>query len=473
MTAEEILASIARDQVEFLDLKFVDLPGTWHHITVPTSQIDEDTFTRGVPFDGSSLRGFREIEESDMVLMPDPATAFVDPFMDRPTISVTAEVLTPDLAVYDRDPRGVARRAESYLKATGVADTAYFGPELEFFVFDRVGYSTAPHDSFYMIDSEEAIWGTGEPDGNLGYRIRPKEGYTPVAPHDALANLRNEVVSLLKASGMRVERHHHEVATAGQSEIGFGHDTLLRTADNVLLYKYIVKNTAQAHGKTATFMPKPIFGDNGSGMHTHQSLWKDGAPLFADSSGYAGISAIGLSYVAGILAHAPALVGLVNASTNSFKRLVPGFEAPVDLVFSKGNRSAAVRIPIAVTSPKTTRIEFRTPDSTGNPYLAFAAMMMAGLDGVRRKLDPTAMGFGPLEKNIYHLSAEERAAIRSVPASLEAALSSLEADHDFLLEGGVFSEDLIQDWITMKRDVEVKQVNLRPTPYEYYLYFDI
>lgn len=473
MTAAEVLEFIKRENVAYVDFKFIDLPGMWHHITVPAKEVEADFFTAGLPFDGSSLRGFREIQESDMVLLPDPDSAFVDPFWVEKTLSLTCDVYDPSMNAYLRDPRGVARRAEEYLKSTGIADQAFFGPELEFFVFDAVRYRNDPQTSFFSIEAEEAIWGTGDAGVNLGHRIRPKEGYTPVAPTDRLGDLRNEMVTRLQAAGVRVERHHHEVATGGQSEIGFRFDTLKKTADNTLLYKYIVKNTARLHQKTATFMPKPLFGDNGSGMHTHQSLWKGGKPLFYEEGGYGNVSEMALHYIAGILNHAPALVALTNPSTNSFKRLVPGYEAPVSLAFSKGNRSAAVRIPVSVISPKSTRIEFRTPDATSNPYLAYSAMLMAGLDGIRRKLDPTKLGFGPLDKNIYHLSDRDRAKIKSVPGSLQEALQNLKKDHAFLLEGGVFSEDLIRDWITMKEDADVKPMGLRPTPYEYYLYFDI
>lgn len=473
MTAQEVLALIREKGIEFVDVKLVDLVGTWHHFTIPASEVGEEMFEVGMPFDGSSLRGFREIEESDMVLLPDPNTAFIDPFPAHPTLSITGSVFEPGLKPYKRDPRSVALRAEEYLRKSGIADQAFFGPEVEFFVFDDVRYEVEPNSSFFQVDAAEAHWGSGDVGPNLAYRIRPKEGYAPATPQDTLHDLRSEMVKNLMSCGLRVERHHHEVAGPGQGEIGFHFDTLTRTADNVLLYKYVLRNTARRHQKTVTFMPKPLYGDNGSGMHTHQSLWKNGKPLFFEEGGYANLSTLARQYIAGILLHAPALVALTNATTNSYRRLVPGYEAPVDLVFSKGNRSAAVRIPIAGASPKSTRIEFRTPDATGNPYLAFAAMLMAGLDGIRRRLDPTELGFGPLDKNIYHLSPEERAKIRSVPGSLQEALAALKEDHAFLTEGGVFDPELVEAWIQYKEEREIAPMHLRPTPYEYYLYFDI
>lgn len=474
MTREQVLDLIKKGEVEFVDLKLIDLPGTWHHITLPATEFTAEAFTEGVPFDGSSLRGFREIEESDMIMLPDAETAFIDPFHERATLSITTDVYEPGLRRYARDPRRVAQKAEEYLQASGIGETAYFGPELEFFVFDDVRYQINPEESFFAIDSEEAAWGTGDVRGpNLGYRIRPKQGYAPAAPSDTLSDLRGEMVSQMIAAGMRVERHHHEVATAGQSEIGFRFDRLTRTADNVMLYKYIVKNVARRYGKVATFMPKPLYGDNGSGMHTHQSIYRGDQALFYEKGGYGHLSQVALSYIAGILLHAPALVGLTNATTNSYRRLVPGFEAPVNLVFARGNRSAAIRVPITSENPNSVRLEFRTPDSTGNPYISFAAMLMAGLDGVRRRLDPTELGFGPLDKNIYHLPKEEAQKIRAVPGSLGEALQALEDDHSFLTEGGVFDEEMIAAWIDYKREQELNVVNLRPTPMEYHLYFDI
>ncbi len=474
LTRDEILSMLRSGAVEFVDLKLVDLPGTWHHITLPAEEIAEEAFSEGVPFDGSSLRGFREIEESDMIMVPDAETAFLDPFHERPTLSINCDVYDPAMQRFSRDPRRVAQAAEAYLEASGIGDAAYIGPELEFFIFDDVRYQVNPEESFFAIGSEESHWGTGDVGApNLQHRIRPKSGYAPVSPTDQLSDLRGEMVRTMMACGIEVERHHHEVATAGQSEIGIRFDRLTPSADHVMLYKYIVKNIARRSGRVATFMPKPLYGDNGSGMHTHQSISRGGVPLFYQQDGYGHLSQIALHYIAGILSHAPALVGLTNATTNSFRRLVPGFEAPVNLVFAKGNRSAAVRVPITSQNPKTVRIEFRTPDATGNPYLSFAAMLMAGLDGVRRRLDPTELGFGPLDKNIYHLSPEDAAKVKAVPGSFDEALRALEADHAFLTEGGVFTEDLIHTWIDYKRREELHPANLRPTPMEYYLYLDI
>ncbi len=474
MNASDVLKLIKEKNIEMVDLKIVDVPGRWQHITVPADQLTEAVFESGVAFDGSSVQGFRSIEESDMVMLPDPATAFIDPFMAVPTLSLTCDVLEPNGKRFDRDPRYIARKAEEYVKATGVADRAFFGPELEFFIFDDIRFDQNQHHGYYFIDSEEGVWNTGRnSEPNLGYKIRNKQGYFPVPPTDSQQDIRSEMVKVMMQCGMQVERHHHEVATAGQAEINFRFDTLTRVADKVMLYKYVVKNVAKKYGKTATFMPKPLFGDNGSGMHTHQSLWKGDKPLFYQEGAYGNLSDIALYYIGGILHHAPALLAFTNPTTNSYKRLVPGYEAPVNLVFSKGNRSAAIRIPIAAVSPKAARIEFRTPDATCNPYLAFAAMLMAGLDGIRKKIDPRDAGFGPLDANIYELSPEQKARIRSVPGSLDEVLDALEEDHAWLLEGGVFTEDFIQMWIEMKRTAELDQVRIRPHPYEFFLYYDI
>jgi len=474
LSRDEILAMLRSGAAEFVDLKLVDLPGTWHHITLPASEFRPEAFTEGIPFDGSSLRGFREIEESDMIMLPDPATAFRDPFNEHPTISVTCDVFDPAMQRFSRDPRRVAQAAEAHLKATGIGDAAYFGPELEFFVFDEVRYLVNPEESFFAIGSDESHWGAGDVGApNLQHRIRSKSGYAPTPPTDQHQDLRSAMVLALKSCGLEVERHHHEVATAGQGEIGIRYDRLTASADHVMLYKYVVKNVARRSGRIATFMPKPLFGDNGSGMHTHQSISKGGTPLFYDRKGYGSLSETALHYIAGILSHAPALVGLTNATTNSYRRLVPGYEAPVNLVFAKGNRSAAIRVPITSQSPKAVRIEFRTPDATGNPYLSFAAMLMAGIDGVRRRLDPTVNGFGPVDKNIYHLTPEEAAGIQAVPGSLGEALEALEGDHEFLLEDGVFTEDLIRSWIDYKRREELHPINMRPTPMEFHMYLDI
>jgi len=458
-----ILSRLKSGEIRHVDLKALDLFGRWRHITLPAHEVDEETFRKGVAFDGSSFPGYRSIEESDMLMLPDPETAFVDPFSGAATLSLLTDIYEPNGARYGRDPRGVAQRAAAYLRATGVADTAYFGPELEFFIFDTVAFGVAPHDTFYAIDSGEGWWTTGREGEQHGYQVRLKQGYAPLPPHDATYPVRAEIVRHLQEQGIRVEMHHHEVATAGQAEIDLRFNTLKRQADTVMLYKYTVKNTARRYGKTATFMPKPLFGDNGSGMHVHQSLWQGGRPLFFDPEGYAQLSKLALSYIAGVLYHAPALLAFTNPTTNSYRRLVPGYEAPVNIVFSKGNRSAAVRIPIT-SDPKAKRIEFRTPDPSCNPYLAFAAVLLAGLDGIKRGLNPVDLGFGPVDKNIYELSEEERQGIQSVPGSLDEALAALERDHDFLLAGGVFTEDLLDAWCTYKRREESDAVRLRPHP---------
>ncbi|NRS51166.1 type I glutamate--ammonia ligase [Brevibacillus sp. HB2.2] len=472
MDMKTVLSTIDAEKVEYVDFRIVDLLGRQHHVTVPAYAVDEGTFRNGVAFDGSSLIGYKSIEESDMVAMPDPATAFIDPFVEAKTMNIICNIVNPDNTVYTRDPRGIALKAEAYLQQSGLATAAYFGPESEFFLFDNVRYASGPSGSFFHIDSEEAFWNTGKEGQNLGYKVRNKGGYFPVQPTDSQMDIRNEMCTLMTKCGLHVERHHHEVATAGQGEINFRFDTLTRTADNLLLFKYIVRNVAAKHGKTATFMPKPIVGDNGSGMHVHQSLFNGDTPLFYEQGGYANLSETALHYIGGILHHAPALIALTNPSTNSFKRLVPGYEAPVNLVFSKGNRSAAVRIPIAAVTPKASRIEFRTPDSTANPYLAFAAMLMAGLDGIKRKLNPRELGFGPMDKNIYDLSDAEKHEIKSAPASLTEALVALEQDHDFLLEGNVFTKEVIEGWIAQKRG-EIEQVERTVNPKEYELYYDL
>ncbi|CAM3683225.1 type I glutamate--ammonia ligase [Marinicrinis lubricantis] len=473
MSVQNVLQTIKENNVEFVDFRFVDLSGKAHHITLPAGEVDEDTFVNGVAFDGSSIPGFRGIEESDMVMMPDTEATYIDPFTSHVTMIVMCNIFTPEGERYERDPRSIAQKAEEYLQTTGIGTAAFFAPESEFFVFDDVRYESGQNTSFYSVDSEEAAWNTGrkEEGGNLGFKIRQKGGYVPVAPADTQQDLRSEICRLLEESGIRVERHHHEVATAGQAEINFRFDSLTKTADNLMKYKYIVHNTARQYGKVATFMPKPLFGDNGSGMHVHQSIFDGDTPLFYEKGGYANLSETALYYIGGILRHAPALIALTNPSSNSFKRLVPGYEAPVNLVFSKGNRSAAVRIPVAAVTPKGCRIEFRTPDSTANPYLAFAAMLLAGLDGIKNKIDPRALGYGPLDKNIYDLSDEEKKEIRSVPASLEEALDALEADCDFLLQGDVFTKEFIDNYLAFKR-AEAKSVAIRVHPHEYSLYFD-
>ncbi|MEJ8547838.1 type I glutamate--ammonia ligase [Brevibacillus borstelensis] len=472
MDSKAILSLIELENIEYVDFRIVDLLGRQHHVTIPAYAVDEDTFHNGVAFDGSSLTGYKGIEESDMVAIPDTDSAFIDPFVEAKTLNIVCNIHNPDGSAYDRDPRGIALKAEAYLQELGVATDAYFGPESEFFLFDNVRYASGPSGSFFHIDSEEAYWNTGAEGKNLGYKVRNKGGYFPVQPTDSQTDIRNEMCTLMTQAGLKVERHHHEVATAGQGEINFRFDTLTRTADNLLLFKYIVRNVAAKHGKTATFMPKPIVGDNGSGMHVHQSLFNGDTPLFFEKGGYANLSETALYYIGGILHHAPALIALTNPSTNSFKRLVPGYEAPVNLVFSKGNRSAAVRIPVAAVTPKAARIEFRTPDSTANPYLAFAAMLMAGLDGIKRKLDPRELGYGPIDKNIYDLSDAEKVDIKSAPGSLAEALDALERDCDFLLEGGVFTREVIESWIELKRG-EIQEVERTVNPKEYELYYDL
>lgn len=474
MSAELVMRTIKEKGIEWVDFRFVDLSGRAHHITLPAKQVDEDTFVNGVAFDGSSIPGFRGIEESDMVMMPDHGAVFVDPFTAHPTLNVFCDIFTPEGERYERDPRSIAVRAEEYLQASGLGTAAYFAPESEFFIFDDVRYENKINGTFYSVDSEEAAWNSGrtEEGGNTGFKIPVKGGYVPVAPADKQQDIRSEMCRLLEEAGLEVERHHHEVATAGQAEINFRFDTLLKTADNLMVYKYIVHNTAIQYGKTATFMPKPLFGDNGSGMHVHQSIFNGDNPLFYEKGAYANLSETALHYIGGILYHAPALIAFTNPSTNSFKRLVPGYEAPVNLVYSKGNRSAAVRIPVAAVTPKGCRIEFRTPDSTANPYLAFSAMLMAGLDGIKRKIDPVKEGYGPFDKNIYELSKAEKEGIRSVPGSLDEALNALEADSEFLTAGGVFTNEFIANYIEFKR-AEARAVAIRVHPYEFGLYFDL
>jgi glutamine synthetase len=457
-----------------VDFKFTDVPGTWQHFSIPTKALSESTFEEGIGFDGSSVRGFQQINESDMLLLPDPATAILDPFTAEPTISLVCDVAQPGRLHerYTRDPRYIARKAEEYLSASGIADTAYFGPEAEFFVFDDVKFRTSQNEQWAVVDSDEAHWNSGRNGtANLGHRMRPKEGYFPVAPNDTLQDLRTAMVLKMEDCGIEVEAQHHEVGAGGQCEIDMRFDSLLTMADRVMLYKYIVKNVARRAGKTVTFMPKPIFGDNGSGMHVHMSLWKGETPLFADEEGYAGISEMARFFIGGLLTHAPAVLALAAPTTNSYRRLVPGYEAPVNLVFSQRNRSAAVRIPMYSDSPKAKRVEFRPPDPTCNPYLTFSALLMAGLDGIRREIEPSKHGFGPLDRNIYEMCPEEMREIKSVPGSLDEALLALEMDHEFLLAGDVFTSDLLAKHIELKRE-QTAEVRLRPTPMEYALYYD-
>jgi glutamine synthetase len=468
MNPQDVLDLIKEKGIEFVDLKFNDLPGLWQHCTVPASQLDLNTFKEGIGFDGSSIRGFQQIQESDMILLLDPASAFMDPACKAPTLSMICDIYDPiTRQPYSRDPRYVARKAEAYLKTTGIADTSYWGPEMEFFIFDDVRFGQCVNKGFYYVDSAEGEWNTGrEENPNLGYKARYKEGYFPVPPHDSQQDLRSEMVKVLQEAGIVVEVHHHEVASGGQAEIDMRFDSLTRMADKCMTYKYVIKNVARRNNKVATFMPKPLFQDNGSGMHTHQSLWKNGENLFFDSNGYALISPLARYYIGGLLKHAQALMAFCAPTTNSYKRLVPGFEAPVNLVYSMRNRSAAVRIPVYTDNPKSKRIEFRPPDCTCNPYLSFAALLMAGLDGIAKQIDPGE----PLDKNIYELESN---GLATVPASLDEAITALEQDHDFLLQGGVFTKDLLDVWIKYKRENEIDAVRLRPHPYEYHLYFDL
>jgi glutamine synthetase len=469
-TPAEVVRLLKDEAIEVVDVRFCDLPGMMQHFSAPAHMLDEEVFTEGFGFDGSSIRGFQEIHESDMVLLPDPSTAYVDPFREHKTLNIHCFVHDPVTGEpYSRDPRYVAKKAEAYLKSTGVADTAYFGPEAEFFIFDGVSYGQGVNYASYRVDSIEGHWNTGlEEPSNQGYKLRPKEGYFPVPPSDHFQDLRSEMILTLERLGVEMEIQHHEVATGGQAEIDMKFDTLLRTADKLMLYKYVVKSVAFQAGYTATFMPKPLFEDNGSGMHTHQSLWNGGEPLFA-GDGYAGFSDIGRWYIGGILQHAPAILGFAAPTTNSYKRLVPGYEAPVNLVYSQRNRSAACRIPLYSKSPKAKRVEFRCPDASSNPYLAFAAQLMAGLDGVLNKTEPPE----PLQMDLFDLPPEELAAIPHTPGSLEEALDAIEADQEFLKAGGVFTDDLIDTWIGYKRKEEADQIRLRPHPWEFALYYDI
>jgi len=471
-STEEAKRFIVDEGVEFVDVRFIDLPGVMQHFNMPAAAFTDTAFDDGLMFDGSSIRGFQSIDESDMKLLPDPRTAYVDPFRKARTLVMNFAVVDPYThEPYSRDPRGVAAKAEAYLASTGIADTVYFGPEAEFYVFDDVRYDSQANEGYYHIDSIEGAWNTGrvEAGGNRGYKTRFKGGYFPVPPVDHFADIRDDMVSTLTRVGLQVERSHHEVGTAGQGEINYRFNTLLAAADEVMLFKYVIKNVAWEHGKTATFMPKPLFGDNGSGMHCHQSLWKGGDPLFYDEKGYGGLSDLARWYIGGLLQHAPSLLAFTNPTVNSYHRLVPGYEAPVNLVYSARNRSACIRIPLTGSSPKAKRIEFRVPDPSSNPYLAMSAMLMAGLDGIKNRIEP----LDPIDKDLYELPPEEAAGIPQVPASLDAVLEALEADNDYLLAGGVFTPDLIDTWISYKRIHEIDPIRLRPHPHEFELYYDI
>ncbi|MGV4328279.1 type I glutamate--ammonia ligase [Trueperella pyogenes] len=469
-SVDEATRFIAEEGVEFVDVRFCDLPGVMQHFSIPIATFDKESLDEGLMFDGSSIRGFTKIHESDMKLMPDLSTAFIDPFRKRKTLVLNFFVVDPFTGEpYSRDPRNIAKRAEEYLRSTGIADTVYFGAEAEFYIFDDIRFDDLPHRTGYAIDSREAWWNTGkDEEPNLGYKTRVKGGYFPVSPNDQMADLRDEMTAKCQQVGLQIERAHHEVGV-GQQEINYRFDTLLAAADDVMKFKYVIKNTAFEAGRTATFMPKPLFGDAGSGMHCHQSLWKDGQPLFHDECGYGGLSDIARWYIGGLLAHAPSLLAFTNPSVNSFHRLVPGFEAPVNLVYSARNRSACTRIPVTGSSAKAKRIEYRTPDASSNPYLAFAAQLMAGLDGIRNRIEPPA----PIDKDLYELPPEEHADIEQLPQSLEDALRALEEDHDYLTEGGVFDEDIIETWIAYKRDKEIEPLRQRPHPYEFTLYYDL
>ncbi|MGL5874811.1 MAG: type I glutamate--ammonia ligase [Xenococcaceae cyanobacterium] len=469
-TPQEVLRMIQEQNIKIIDLKFIDMPGIWQHCSFYHNQIDESSFTDGVPFDGSSIRGWKAINESDMAMVPDPKTAWIDPFMKEKTLSMICSIKEPRTGEwYSRDPRSIAQKAVDFLQSTGLGDTAFFGPEAEFFVFDDVRFDQRENEAYYHVDSVEGRWNSGkkEEGGNLGYKPRYKEGYFPVPPTDTIQDMRTEMLLTMADCGVPIEKHHHEVATGGQNELGFRFATMIEAADYLMTYKYVIKNVGKKYGKTVTFMPKPLFNDNGSGMHTHQSIWKDGQPLFW-GDGYANLSQMALHYIGGILKHAPALLALTNPTTNSYKRLVPGFEAPVNLAYSQGNRSASIRIPLSGTNPKAKRLEFRCPDATCNPYLAFAAMLCAGIDGIKNQIDPGAS----LDVDIYDLTPEELSKVPSTPGSLEDALAALEQDHSFLTSTGVFTEDFIENWIKYKLDNEVNPMRLRPHPYEFSLYYD-
>jgi glutamine synthetase len=464
-----VMAFVKEHNVQILDLRFTDIPGLWHHVSYPIGQLSEASFEEGFGMDGSSIRGWAAIHESDMLLIPDASNPILDPFTEAPTLVMVCDVIDPVTKQrYDRDPRYIAKKAEMFLASTGLADTAYFGAEAEFFIFDNVRFDQNEHEGYYFIDAEEGRWNSGRVENNLGYRPRYKEGYFPVPPTDHYQDLRTEMALTMQNCGLVVECHHHEVATGGQTEIDLKFNSLIKSADAMMLYKYIAKNVANQYGKTVTFMPKPLFQDNGSGMHTHQSLWKGGKPLFA-GDGYAGLSQLALWYIGGLIKHGPALSAIIAPTTNSYKRLVPGFEAPVNLAYSRRNRSAACRIPMYSASPKAKRVEFRPPDPSCNPYLAFSAMLMAGLDGIENKIDPGQ----PLDKDIYDLGPEELAKVPSMPGSLESALDALAHNYQFLLRGDVFTEEMLNTFIDYKREKEVNAMRLRPHPYEFQMYYDI
>lgn len=468
----EVMKFIEDTDVKFIDIRFTDLPGVQQHFNIPASTVDDDFFINGQLFDGSSIRGFATIHESDMQLIPDVTTSYIDQFRIERTLIMVFDIFNPRTGeIYSKDPRQVAKKAERYLESTGIADTAFFAPEAEFYIFDSVRHEVLPQRSFFEVDSEEAHWNSGrkEPGGNLGNKTPEKGGYFPVSPVDKQADLRDDLSLRLIEAGLHLERAHHEVGSPGQAEINYRFDTMLKSADDVQKFKYVVKNTAELWGKTATFMPKPVYGDNGSGMHTHMSLWQEGEPLFYDENGYGGLSDLARWFIGGILHHAPSLLAFTNPTINSYRRLVKGYEAPINLVYSAGNRSAAIRIPLTGTNPKAKRIEFRAPDASSNPYLAFSAQLMAGIDGIRNRIEP----MDPIDKDLYELPPEEAKNIPQVPPTLEDALQALEKDYAYLMEGGVFSEELIRTWISYKREYELAPMALRPHPYEFELYYGV
>ncbi len=470
--SEDVLSYLEREKVEYIDVRFCDLPGVQQHFTIPASELGESALTDGLMFDGSSVRGFTAIHESDMKLIPDLTSAFIDPFRAAKTLVIIFSIVDPFTdEPFSRDPRQVAQKAEAYLRSTGIADTCFIGAEAEFYLFDSIRYQVQPELTFYEIDAEAASWNTSadEPNGNLGHKLAAKGGYFPVSPQDHYADLRDEMSTLLQQVGLQVERAHHEVGAPGQQEINYRFAPLTEAGDDMLKFKYVIKNAAASAGKSATFMPKPIFGDNGSGMHTHLSLWKDGEPLFFDERGYGSLSDLARWFIGGLLEHAPALLAFTNPSINSYRRLVPGFEAPINLVYSARNRSACIRIPITGTSPKAKRVEYRVPDPSANPYLSFAACLMAGIDGIRNRIEPAT----PIDKDLYELAPEDYADIAKLPTDLESALEALRADHEFLLEGGVFTEDLLESWLELKERDEVEPFRVHPHPMEFQLYYDV
>jgi glutamine synthetase len=471
MTPSDVVKLAKDNGIKMVDFKFIDLPGIWQHYSIPAHRLNEALFEDGIGFDGSSIRGFAQIQESDMLVFPDPESAFVDPLLDVPTLSLTCYVRDPlTMEPFSRDPRYIANKAEKYLISTGIGDVSYWGPEAEFYIFNDVRFDQGPNFGYYYLDSREGIWNSGKDEKpNLGYRPRHKEGYFPVPPMDTFQDLRSNIMLIMDQVGIEGEVHHHEVATAGQAEIDMKYDTLVRMGDKVMLFKYVVKNLCRKNGLSASFMPKPLFQDNGSGMHVHQSIWKKGTNVFYDERGYAGLSQTARYYIGGLLKHAPALLAFAAPSTNSYRRLVPGFEAPVNLVYSQRNRSAAVRIPMYSKSPAAKRLEFRCPDPSCNPYLTFAALLMAGLDGIQNKIDPG----DPIDKNLYDLPPEQKAKVKSTPGSLNEVLEELQKDHAFLLKGDVFTKDVIETWINYKIEHELDPVRLRPHPYEFFLYYDI